>query len=649
MGVGGLAGCTGDGNGNGGNGNGNGGNGNGNGGNGNGNGGPTEQTATTVDTIDIVEGGTLNVALTSNPNSFDPPYSSGVPSSQVQNFFYESLVASDTQGNIFPWLAESYELVETQDVGPLDYEQYMTTAPVATDSEGTAFVDTDAQIIIQHPEDEVAEGNEVRILTPEEAPDAIADGTFGMHFQYSLHEGVTFSNGEEMTAQNVVDSYQRIRNSQISAQVFDTFLTAEAVDDYTVNIYAQEPDAEAERTLPQLVMPSEAIDVPGGELDPRQGNNPIGTGPWQFESFEDGQSMVITRRDDYWMEDVGVENKSWFDGPANFPNSPVIDRIEMRIVSEDAQRAGALQEGEVDVAWGLTPDAQTNFSDAGDFEVKSTEAGGYLFMQYPVEIAPFDNKQVRQAMNHLIPRQQIVDNIEQGWSRPAWTPLPELAFGSGTTDPEALEEDLKPMNEFDPARAEELINEAGVETPIEVQIETNSDNTARVRKAEAIVQSLNNAGGGGLFDAELETFEFGDLVGRILAPDYWEKGNIVIIGLSGTFNPGSFCNATHHSRNFAQCCNFQNIGFDDLDQMMDNARFSSEVLGDTQERASRYDEVWREVVDLSANSYIDIDLVTAAHNTDIKGFNAYPFTEGMMSYATYAPYDNQITFIDREE
>jgi ABC-type transport system substrate-binding protein len=601
-------------------------------------------TADAPNPDDIQEGGTLNVALTSNPSSFDPPYSSGVPSSQVQNFFYEALITQDEQGNVYPWLAQSYELVETQQIEATAYEPYMTTAPVALSEDGAPFVDTEDQIVVQHPEDTVEEGAEVRILTVNEAPDAVADGTFGMQYQYNLHEGVTFTNGEELTAQNVVDSYQRIEGSQISAQVFDTFLHAEAVDDYTVNLYAQVPDAEAERLLPQNVYPSEHIDLEGGQLDPRQGNNPIGTGPWNFESFNDSESFVVTKRDDYWLEEKGLDALEWWDGPDGFPAGPVLDEVNMQIVSEDAQRAAALQEDEVDLTWGLTPDAQTNFLESSDYEVKAVEAGGYLFMQYPVQVEPWDDKRVRQAANHLIPRQQIVDNIESGWSRPAWTPLPSLAYGTGTTDADALESDLKPQNAYDPDAAEQLINDAGVETPIEVQLETNSDNNARVRKTELIAESMNNTD---LFDVNVETFEFGDFVGRILNQEYYERGNIFIVGLAGTFNPGSFCNATHHSRNWGQCCNGQRIAFDDLDQMMDNARFSSDVLGDVEERASRYDEIWREVVDLSANSYIDIDLVTTVHNNDVEAFNSYPFQQSLLSFGLYSPTSQQITYLNR--
>ena len=627
-----------------------GGGGNGNGdGDGDGGGGTQtqaqQQTATPSEVDEIVEGGTLNVGLTSNPSSFDPPYSSGVPSTLVQNYFFESLVASDQQGNLYPWLAESYEVAEVQEIERTAYEDYMTTAPVTTNEDGVPVIDTPEQVVVQHPDDSLEPGSDVRVLLRDGASQAASDGVFGMRLRYNLHEGVTFTNGEEMTSEHVVRSYDRVENSQISAQYFNTLLAAEAVDEYTVDLYAQVPDAEAERALPYYVFSLEQVDLAGGDLDPRQGNEPIGTGAWNFGSFEDGSSFTVSRRDDYWMDDVGVENKEWFDGPEGFPNGPVVDEVNHRFISEDAQRAAALQENEVDVAHGLTASAQTNFQDSSDFQTKAIETGGYLFMQYPVEVEPFDQQDVRRAVNHLIPRQRMVDNIEQGWARPAWTPLPELAYGAGTTDPEALEENLRPTNEYDPQRAQELINNADVETPIEVQIETNSDNQNRVQKVQAIAQAMNATD---LFEVNVETFEFGDLLGRIQDPTYYEQGNIVLIGLSATFNPGSFVDATHDFANFAQCCNFQRINFESINEGIENARFDSAVVGDQQERASRYDELWQEVVELSANSYLDIDLTVGVHNNDVNGFDAYPFPEGMYDYALYAPYSQQITYIDRD-
>jgi len=597
--------------------------------------------------MEFTEGGTLRGSLGANPSSFDPPYSSGTPSSEVQGFFYEALTTNDKRGNIYPWLAESFELVEFQEVSAADYTDYMTTIPYAADQEGNVFLDTDAQIVTRDPENpsSPSEGDEGQALTVNEAGDAVADGTFGMQYQFSLHEGVTFHNGEELTAQNVVDSFVRLENSQVSAQVWQNFLYAEQVDEYTVNLYAQQPSAEALRTLIWSVLPSDHIDLPGGDLDPRAGTNPVGTGPFVFEEFSDSEFLRVSRNEDYWLQDVGIQNKEWFEGPSNFPNGPVVDEVDVSIVPDNATRASALQEGEIDVAGGLNAQQQTNYDDADGFNVISTETGGYLFFQYSVNVEPWDNQQVRQAANHLIPRQQIVDNIEQGWSRPAWTPVPEVAYGSGTTDPEALEEDLRPQNEYDPAAAEQLINEAGVETPIETTIETNSDNDNRVQKAELIAEAMNNTG---LFDVSVETYEFGALIGRIFSPDYPSMNTILLVGLSGTFDPGSFCEATHHSRNIGQCCNAQGIEYPEFDEMMDNAKFGTEVLDDVEERASRYDAIWRRLVELSANSYVDIGLTVMVTNDEVQSWDTFPFPGGLYSYALYSPTDSQLTYVERE-
>jgi ABC-type transport system substrate-binding protein len=611
-------------------------------------------TPTPQDQIEFSEGGTLTVGLTSNPSSFDPPYSSGVPSSVVQNYFYEALTTSDAGGNIYPWLAESFSLEATNQVSAADYGDYMVEIEYAEGEEGDPFPDTQKQIAVRHPDNTPEVGSTGQFLTVDETADAVGDGTFGMQYQFNLHEGVEFHNGEELTAQNVVDSYNRYENSQVSSQVWNNFLHAEMVDDYTVNLYAQRPSAEAIRNIVWLVFPSDHIDLPDGGLDPREGTNPVGTGPWEFGSFSAEESFVVESYDNYWLEDVGIQNKDWFNGASNFPNSPVVDTVEHRIVPESGPRGTALQEGELDITTGLTAQQQTNFDDDDGFTTSEIETGGYLFFQYPVQVEPWGNQSVRQAANHLVPRQTIVDNVSQGWSRPAWTPLPDVAEGAGTTDPEQLREDLKPSNELDRQQAKSLIDDAGVETPIQLQIDTNTNNTDRVAKAELIAESMNKAvDGEQLFEVNVETFEFGSLLGRIFAPDYPTLTNdagaptALLVGLSGTFDPGSFCEATHQTSAIGQCCNANGYSNEDLDQMMENAKFGSEVLDDTQERASRYDEIWRDVVDISANSYVDIDLTVAVHSTDVQSVEAFPFPEGLYSYALYGPADNTLAYVDR--
>jgi ABC-type transport system substrate-binding protein len=498
------------------------------------------------------------------------------------------------------------------------------------------------------------EGN---VLTVNEAGDAVADGTYGMQYQFTLHEGIEFHNGEELTAQNVVDTYNRYENSQVSAYIWNNFLFAEAGDDdYTVNLYAQRPSAEALRNVTTFVLPSDHIGLDDGALDPREGTDPVGTGAYEFSSFTDEETFAVEKSDSYWLEDVGIQNKDWFDGPGDFPNAPEIDTVEHQVVPEESARGSAIESGEIDITTRLTAQQQTNFDESNGFTVTSIETGGYLFLQYPVQVEPWGNRSVRQAANHLMPRETIVDDIERGWSREAWTPLPELAEGAGTTDSEQLENDLRPKNELDRQQAKSLIDDAGVDTPIQLQIDTNSENSNRVDTAELIAQSMEQpVDGEQLFEVSVETFEFTTLLGRVYAPEYPQQTNddgaptALLIGLSGTFDPGSFCEVTHQTSAIGQCCNANGYSNEELDTKMDNAKFGQDVLDDVQERASRYDEIWRDVVDISANSYIDIDLTVAVHTNDLVDMNAYPFPEGLYSYALYGPADNQLATLDRDD
>ncbi len=592
------------------------------------------------------EGGTLRGAVDANVSSFDPPYGTDMAAMQAHNFVFEMLVTADADGNYYPWLAESYELVETRDIDRTAYEEYMTA--VGANEQGV--LDTDEQVILRHPEDDPIEDGEVRIITPEEASAAVDDDTFGMQFRYELHEDIEFHNGEELTAENVVLSAERYENSDLSAQTFDSLLHARAVDEHTVDLYAQVPDAEAEGQLPGIyVFTAEQAQLEDGAIDPRQGNDPIGTGPYVFEEFADEQYYELSKFEDYWVEELGIDRKEWFDGPESYPDGPVIDAIEIEIVPDDASRAAALRNDEVDITHGLPTGTLDEFNRSEEFNVFGVEAGGYEYIQYPVNVEPWDDARLRRAVNHLVPRKDLIENVLDGWGRPAWTPIPELAEETGTTDPAALEDELRPLNEYDTERADELIREVvderGLETPIEVQLEANANNGDRVRMVELIAEAMERSEH---FETRIETYEWNTYTARVMDPEYQHKGFIPCLGLSGTFDPGSYCDALHGSANIGQCCNLNGITDPEFDELIESARFDTEVIEDERLRAERYDEIWRLLADERYSSITHFELVTAVMNTDVAGFSRWPFDERLYSFALYEPAETQAIWIDRD-
>jgi ABC-type transport system substrate-binding protein len=598
---------------------------------------------------EIQEGGTFRTAVGANPDTFEFAESSSAQASIMHNLIFEGLTTTSASGEIYSWLAESYERVDVQEASPADYTDYMTTAPYAEGEEGAVFIDTDRQIVLQDPDnpDSPSAGDEARILTVDEAPDAVADGTYGMHFQFQLHEGVTFHNGEEMTADNVVASYNRLQNSALSGQVYDSLLHIAADGDYTVNLYAQTPDAAAIRELGAFpIYPSEITDnLELGQMDPRQGNMPLGTGPFQLAEFANEDFARFTKFEDHWFE-TGM--KDWFDGPSEFPNGPVVDEVDISIISSDAQRSAALQNDEIDMAFGLTASTLTNYQESDGFRTAPTNGAGYTFLQFPVRQEPWTNAKLRRAVNKLVPRQTISDEIFQGWEKPAWVPLPPLAAGAGSTDYDAMVDELESYNTYDTEEAtqlaQEAVDEMGIETPIEVTLETNSDNDDRVRTVELIAESMNQTE---FFDVTVNTKEFLTFISQLLSENYWEEGKLAFIGLSGGFNPHGYAKSVHHPDNFAQCCNFQNIDIEDLNEQLREARYGVDVVEDASLRAERYETVWETILEQNANSYGTHSTLVGVVNDTVKGFNTYPSTQDVVGYAMYNAPDQQVTYLDR--
>jgi len=592
-----------------------------------------------VDPDDITEGGELVFGLGGGVDSFDPAYSTSAPASNAYLLVYESIVTTDAAGEVYPWLAESWSLEETNEVDDRvsAYSDYMADAETNEDG---AIV-SDGQIVVRDSEN-------TRILTRDGAAEAVDDGTFGMRYRAELREGITFHNGEEMTAENVVGAYDVYANSDNAAQTFDSFLHAERVDDYTVDIYAQVPDAEAESQLPVEVYPSEHIEnYPDTGKDPRNDVKPIGTGPYQLDSFTPEESAEFSKFGDYWLEDLGLDSVDWWDGPDGFPDGPVLDSINIRMVTDDATRAAALNNGELDLTYGLSTDTYSDYREDDGFRLSVTNAGAYNFLQFPVTQEPWNSQKLRRGVNQLIPRETIAENVYNGYRNPAWAPLPEMAKKAGTQDYDTLTEDSRELTEQDVEAATELIQEAidemGVETPIEGTIETNQSDD-RVREVELIAQAMNQTD---LFDINVETFEFNAFVGRILGPEYYKEGKLAFIGLSGTFNPGSFYDAVNDVANWQQCCNFNRVDTPELSDIADEARFSVDAVESEEFRGEKYDEVWQGLLEQVPNAYTVFGTNVAALSSDYKGHNTYTFSSSILPYGIHAPQDQQVSYLDR--
>ena len=165
---------------------------------------------------------------------------------------------------------------------------------------------------------------------------------------------------------------------------------------------------------------------------------PLGTGPYRFESWESGSQITLVRNDDYWGE------------PAQ------LDRVIFRFITDNTAALTSLKSGDTDFYPRMTPLQWERQTSGADFDAEFAK-GSYTIPQMNFiawnPMRPFfADKRVRQAMTMLVPRQQIIDSLRFG--------LADIAIGPFSPSSPDFNSSIEPYP-YDPDRAVELMEEAG--------------------------------------------------------------------------------------------------------------------------------------------------------------------------------------------
>jgi ABC-type transport system substrate-binding protein len=219
----------------------------------------------------------------------------------------------------------------------------------------------------------------------------------------------------------------------------------EAVDELTVKFTFCNPDPAfpSKAAFSALAIhPSEYLEATGGGGDELVGN-PIGTGPYRLENWERGESITMTRFEDYWGE------------PAH------ADSLVFRWNAEGAARFNELQAGTVDGIDNPSPDDFQDIRDSEDLVLYDRAGTNIFYIGLNNWMEPLDNVQVRQALAQGIDRQRIVDNFYPPGSIVASQFMPPVIFGY---TPEVS------WYEFNPEAARQLLADAGYPDGFEIEL-----------------------------------------------------------------------------------------------------------------------------------------------------------------------------------
>ena len=301
-------------------------------------------------------------------------------------------------------------------------------------------------------------------------------------WEFRLRQGVTFHNGQSLTAHDVKFTFDRLRDpaTRAAATILSAVEAVEVVDDYTVRIRTAFPFAPILHHLAHpaaSILDEDTVRAAGNDYGTRI---VVGTGPFRFDGWVAGSHITLKRHDTWWG------------------GTSTLEEIVFRSIPDDTVRAIELETGGVDIAYMLDPISVSWLQDVPGVHIHTVETFSSDFIIFNVQKEPLNDVRVRQAIHHAIDVDTLVDVLYEGQAVRAAGPLSPRIFGAHP--------DLAPYA-YDPDRARALLAEAGYPDGFRITLWTN-EAPLRMQLAEVVQENLRAVG----ITADIQVMEWGAFV-----------------------------------------------------------------------------------------------------------------------------------------
>ena len=331
--------------------------------------------------------------------------------------------------------------------------------------------------------------------------------------EFTLREGVTFHNGDTLTADDVAYSINRIVQEDVGfaspqRDQLAGVTGAEASGDLTVTVSNDglNPIVFSEfATYCDVMQRSWVEERSKAEV----GQEMNGTGPFQLDSYTEDEAVVMTPYEDYWDDTAEVTE------------------LTFRAASEAGTRVNQLLQNEADVVVNVPPQEVQRVNDSSNARIAAAPSTRIIYNAMRYDVEPFSSQEFRQAMNYAIDLDSIVENVLGGFGSATGQPTLEGFVGHNP--------DVDPYP-YDPDEAERLVEESGFAG---AEIELNTP-VGRYLKDLEIAQAV-----AGFIDelpnvsASVRQRDFGSLVDELLTGNIEDKPPWYLIGWGeATFDGG---------------------------------------------------------------------------------------------------------------
>ena len=400
----------------------------------------------------------------------------------------------------------------------------------------------------------------------------------GLTYTFWLNEGVLFHDGSELTAEDVVYSYEKLaglNGEEPLLSKFEVVKSVEATSDYEVVVTLKEKDSAFLARNIVAIVPKDYE---------QQSTKPIGAGPFKFKAYKVGQELILVKNEDYYQKD----------------KVPKIDEVQFKIMSDQESAILAMQAGDIDVIPGITAQGLNQLGDS--VETVSGPQNMVQLMAMNHDVEPFNDVRVRQAINYAIDKDVIIETVAEGKG---------TKLGSNMSPAMAIyyEEGLEDYYTYDIEKAKQLLKEAGYEDGFTMELTVPSDYQFHVDTAQVIAEQLKDIN----IHTEIKQIDFSTWLENVYNNRKYET---TIVGFTGKLEPfevlGRYVSDYHK--------NFMNFNNDDFDALIKQATAET----NKEKMAALYKKAQIILTEEAAAVFIMDPDRTIAMRENLKGFKMYP-------------------------
>ncbi|WP_025783411.1 ABC transporter substrate-binding protein [Sporosarcina sp. D27] len=253
-------------------------------------------------------------------------------------------------------------------------------------------------------------------------------------YTFVLKKGITFHDGEELTADDIVFTIESImddKNASFLKSDFEEVASIKKLDDYKLEIKLKEPFTPLLDKLTVPILPKhafEGVDMRTADFN----SHPIGAGPYMFDKWDRGNALTLKAYSGF------------------FGTKPSIDKVIFKFIPDSNVRALQLKSGEVDVAL-LDPVQVEKLEKEKNLKIYDVESADYRGVLFNMNLDLWKDVNVRRAFSYATDRAQIVKGILKGHGSVAYSPLQHHEFNNDQIE----------KYTYDVDKAKALLDESG--------------------------------------------------------------------------------------------------------------------------------------------------------------------------------------------